>query len=488
MAIYHFSMKTFSRSKGQSATAAVAYRAGGKIECEREGRTHDYTRKSGVLHSEIFLPSNAPSWANNREKLWNGAESAETRKNSTVAREFEVALPCELNEQERIALVRDFAQQIVNRHGCAVDAHLHDDNSRKRQQNHHAHIMLTTRKLEKDGFTKKTRELDVKTSGEVQYWREQWEKTANKHLRNNAIENNKDHYNAIDHRTLAEQCIDRPPMKKLGVHAAALERKGIATEKGNYNREIKTYNYQEYARSNKVLDKYLVEFTNKHNFIVERLPQMLEEERHKYPALAEHLEKIGIQTQDEQKRPLERFNQKTGIELPQSTQKPLETAKNSLNKPKLSELTIEDKRRKLNSFQKIIVETAKKIHAKELQDIREQAKPMLADINQHRDNKPINPFKVKAWKQTLDKKLSDYNKLKTQHDTSQASGYSDEHKQKAYTHVYHANPAQYELAEQWQEEIKQYDKDQAMQKVMEGVQRHKELQQQNKDKEMDLDF
>lgn len=294
MAIYHFSMKTFSRSKGQSATAAVAYRAGDKIECEREGRVHDYSKKGGVLHSELFLPSDAPSWANDREKLWNGAESAETRKNSTVAREFEVALPCELNEQERIALVRDFAQQIVDRHGCAVDAHLHDDNSRKRQQNHHAHIMLTTRKLEKDGFTKKTRELDVKTSGEVQYWREQWEKTANKHLRNNAIENNKDHYNAIDHRTLAEQGIDRPPTKKLGVHAAALERRGIKTEKGDHNRDVKAYKHKDYSHSEKMLDRYLVEFSNKHNFIVTRLPKVLQEERHKYPALAKYLEKIGI--------------------------------------------------------------------------------------------------------------------------------------------------------------------------------------------------
>ncbi|MGE6327355.1 MobQ family relaxase [Psychrobacter pacificensis] len=177
MAIYHLSVKTFSRSKGQSATAAVAYRAAAKIHCDHERRDHDYSKKRDVIHSEIFLPPNAPSWANDRQQLWNEVERAEKRKNSTVAREFEVALPNELNKEQRIALVQDFAKQIVARHGCAVDAHLHDDKgSYKSKENQHAHIMLTTRRLEPEGFTKKTRELDEKKSGEVVYWREQWAK------------------------------------------------------------------------------------------------------------------------------------------------------------------------------------------------------------------------------------------------------------------------------------------------------------------------
>lgn len=160
MAIYHLSVKTFSRSKGQSATAAVAYRAGAKIRCDHERRDHDYSKKRDVIHSEIFLPPNAPSWATDRQQLWNEVERAEKRKNSTVAREFEVALPNELNKEQRIALVQDFAKQIVARHGCAVDAHLHDDKaSYKSKENQHAHIMLTTRRLEPEGFTKKTREL-----------------------------------------------------------------------------------------------------------------------------------------------------------------------------------------------------------------------------------------------------------------------------------------------------------------------------------------
>src|SRR5690606_19826361 len=101
MAIYHFSVKTFSRSNGRSATAAIAYRAAEKIYCEREGRTHDYTRKTGVEHQQIFLPQDAPEHLWQREKLWNEVEQRETRKNSTVDRDVQIAFPNELNHEDR---------------------------------------------------------------------------------------------------------------------------------------------------------------------------------------------------------------------------------------------------------------------------------------------------------------------------------------------------------------------------------------------------
>ena len=290
MAIFHLSVKTFSRSKGQSATASVAYRAGAKIECEREGRTHDYTKKGGVLHSEIFLPDNAPDWANDRQKLWNEAEKAEKRKNSTVAREFEVALPYELNEEQRIALVQDFAKQIVDRHGCAVDAHLHDDDRRTVKANHHAHIMLTTRKLEKDGFTKKTRELDQKQSGEVLYWREQWAKAVNAHLRACGIEK------VVDHRSLKEQGLERQPTIKLGVNAAALERKGFKTDKGEYNRAITAYNPDKLNEHLTVQFKQAKELHNKLNFIKKRIPEVKRDIAEKQPKLYKAFDDMGIPT------------------------------------------------------------------------------------------------------------------------------------------------------------------------------------------------
>lgn len=114
MAIFHLSVKTVSRSAGRSATAAAAYRAGCKITDERTGEIHDYTRKGGVESAAVILPDNAPEWARDRAQLWNAAEQAEKRKNSTVAREFEIALPAELSPAEREKLAHDFARELVN--------------------------------------------------------------------------------------------------------------------------------------------------------------------------------------------------------------------------------------------------------------------------------------------------------------------------------------------------------------------------------------
>lgn len=296
MAIYHLSVKTFSRSNGQSATAAVAYRAGAKIHCDHERRDHDYSKKRDVIHSEIFLPPNAPSWATDRQQLWNEVERAEKRKNSTVAREFEVALPNELNEQQRIALVQDFAKQIVARHGCAVDAHLHDDKgSYKSKENQHAHIMLSTRRLEPEGFTKKTRELDEKKSGEVVYWREQWAKTANEHLREYGIE--------IDHRSLKDQGLEREPTIKMGAAASALERKGIKTDRGDINREVAKYNKVLETNSNEKINdilrkqiKQAIELHNKLQFIKRRLPEVKRDIAEKQPKLYQAFDDLGIPT------------------------------------------------------------------------------------------------------------------------------------------------------------------------------------------------
>jgi len=143
MAIYHFSVKTVARSAGRSATAAIAYRAGEKIYCEREGREHDYSRKTGVEYKEIYLPEGAPEHLKNREKLWNEVEQRETRKNSTVAREFEIAFPSELNQEQRLAMLEELCASIVDRHQVAVDACIHAPHtgSGSDERNYHAHIL-----------------------------------------------------------------------------------------------------------------------------------------------------------------------------------------------------------------------------------------------------------------------------------------------------------------------------------------------------------
>ncbi len=219
MAIYHLSVKTISRSSGRSATAAAAYRAGCKITDERTGEIHDYTHKGGVVSAELHLPENAPAWASDRAALWNAAEVAETRKNSTVAREFEIALPAELTQEQRRELANELAREIVKKHGCGVDVCIHEPNKKGDQQNHHAHILLTTRRLSLDGFGEKTRELDERTSGAVDHWRDRFAQ-----LQNAALER-AGHNARVDHRSLENQGIEREPTVHLGVAATGFERR-----------------------------------------------------------------------------------------------------------------------------------------------------------------------------------------------------------------------------------------------------------------------
>ena len=226
MAIYHFTVKPISRSKGRSATASAAYRFGVKIFCQRSGDVHDYTRRSGVESIEMTLPRNAPEWANNRSELWNSVEQHETRKNSTVAREFEVSLPEGLNPEQRRELVREFSKEIAARHGIAVDSAIHTPGREGDNRNYHAHILTSTRRLGPDGFGEKVRELDSQITGpkEVERWRERWAQLTNKALERAG------HSARVDHRSLVAQrlealalgdmdraeALDREPTRHLG--------------------------------------------------------------------------------------------------------------------------------------------------------------------------------------------------------------------------------------------------------------------------------
>lgn len=217
MAIYHLSMQALSRSDGRAATAASAYRAGARIVDQRTGVIHDFTRRGGVAHSELVLPAVAPAWAADRDALWNAAEAAETRKNSRVAREFIAALPCELSRAERRALAVQFTRELVQRHNVAADLCLHDPSSRDGDdRNFHAHILISTRALDGDGFGEKTREFDDQKEGPklVEFWRARWETLANEALERAGSEAR------IDRRTLKAQRVDA---LQRGDHAAADE-------------------------------------------------------------------------------------------------------------------------------------------------------------------------------------------------------------------------------------------------------------------------
>jgi ATP-dependent exoDNAse (exonuclease V) alpha subunit len=219
MAIYHLSVKTISRSAGRSVTAAAAYRASEKIVDERTGEIHDYTHKKGVLSADIILPKQAPAWAKEREALWNAAEQSETRKNSTVGREFEIALPSELNEQQRRQLAIALAEEIVARHSCVADVAIHAPGKGGDNRNHHAHVLCSTRRLGPNGFHEKTRELDEVKQGEVVRWRERFSIIQNQHLREAG------YAERVDHRSLEDQGIARTPTFHLGPAATNYERR-----------------------------------------------------------------------------------------------------------------------------------------------------------------------------------------------------------------------------------------------------------------------
>lgn len=235
MASYHLSVKTIKRSAGRSATAAAAYRAGELIACEREGRVHDYTHKLGVEEAFLLAPDDAPDWAQDRAALWNAAEARETRSNSVTAREWELALPAELDAAERRVLVMGFARELVSRYGVAADVAIHAPHREGDQRNHHAHVLTTTRMLTIEGLTNKTRVLDAKATGgpEIEAMRARWAE-----LQNLALER-QGHEIRVDHRSLAVQReaalaeghelraeeLDRAPEIKLGPAANAIERR-----------------------------------------------------------------------------------------------------------------------------------------------------------------------------------------------------------------------------------------------------------------------
>ena len=235
MAIYHLHTKHMTRSKGHSAVAAASYRTGEKLVDERENRTYDYTRKQNIKHCEIITPDHAPSWTHDRQTLWNEVEAIERRKDSRVAREVEVALPRELGLEEHKQLLREFIKENFTNEGMVADVAIHHEKAGDGGNNPHAHILLTTRAIEPEGFAaKKNTTWDKKAS--LQTWRESWADKVNEHLEN------ADSEQRIDHRSYEDQGIELTPTQHMGKNATALERQGIETEIGKANRMIEQVN------------------------------------------------------------------------------------------------------------------------------------------------------------------------------------------------------------------------------------------------------
>ena len=224
MAIYRLSADVMKRSAGRSATAAAAYRAGADIADERTGQRFDYTRRRGVLHSEIMAPADAPAWMRDRAQLWNAVEKAEKRKDAQLARDIELALPHELSHAQRVELVRVFVGAEFVARGMVADVAIHAPSGRGDQRNAHAHIMLTMRALTGEGFGNKERGWN--DTERLEGGRASWADHVNATLEQAG------HAARVDHRSLEAQGIDRVPQIHKGPVISEMEARGVETARG----------------------------------------------------------------------------------------------------------------------------------------------------------------------------------------------------------------------------------------------------------------
>lgn len=267
MAIYHMSIKNISRAKGKTAIAAAAYRSGTILTDSETGITHNYVKKSEVAYTEIILPEHAPAEYANRETLWNEVQKIETQDRARLAREWEVAIPNELDLDQAKTLIRNFGESLV-KEGMCIDLAIHWKNG-----NHHAHIMGTTRPIGKDGkWAPKERKgykldaegnkipvIDTKTGKQkigargrkmwqretvqandwnrrekVEEWRKRWADCCNKYLAREL---------QIDHRSYERQGITQLPTVHEGYAARLMEQRGTVSDLCQRNRDIKLYNH-----------------------------------------------------------------------------------------------------------------------------------------------------------------------------------------------------------------------------------------------------
>lgn len=240
MAIYHAHTKPISRGKGHSATANAAYIGGKEITDTRTGEVFDFSRKGGVLENEIILPSGRELDGLTSEKLWNLAESNETRKNSRVGREWEISLPHELSKEQRAELARELTQKIANQYGVACEYAIHcPTREGSDERNHHVHILATTRKIEKDGSLSVKADIELENGAllkagkpiaqeQIKATREVIAETINLHLEKALCQER------ISHKTLKEQGIEREATthkgKALTEQERRLERDAIKLE------------------------------------------------------------------------------------------------------------------------------------------------------------------------------------------------------------------------------------------------------------------
>jgi len=230
MAIYHFSVKVISRATGASAVASAAYRSASRLHDERLDRDHDFTNKSGVVHSEVMLPDGAPEHLSDRATLWNAVEAGEKRKDAQLSREVEFAIPRGMDQAQGIELARDFVQREMVDRGMVADLNVHWDIGADGLAKPHAHVMLSMREVGEDGFGAKVR--DWNRTELVEHWREAWADHVNERLAQLDIDAR------IDHRSLEHQGIDLEPQNKIGPAAGRRAGEGLEADRLDEHHEI----------------------------------------------------------------------------------------------------------------------------------------------------------------------------------------------------------------------------------------------------------
>lgn len=258
----HFAVSIVKRSRGQSAVAASAYQSGEKLFCQSDHKQKYYSHKKEIVWSDVLLPENAPLIYKDRNTLWNSVEQIEKRYDAQLARRIIIALPREIPRDSQITLIRTFClEQFVSK-GMIADVAVHDRDG----DNPHAHILLTMRALDNEGkWLPKSRmiyELDetgekLRTaSGNLKSHKENttdWDKHENVKLWRNAWEqavNQRYHHHGLPFTvslsSLKEQGDSRLPTVHMGPAASQMEKRGIRTNRGNLNRDIRSYNSQLY--------------------------------------------------------------------------------------------------------------------------------------------------------------------------------------------------------------------------------------------------
>ena len=256
----HNEITIVQRSQRQSAVAAAAYQSGEKLFCEYDQQVKHYPEKRGIVHNEILLPANAPPEYADRNTLWNAAEAVEKQWNSQLARRWVLTIPREIPSDQYAVLVQEFCQQQFVSKGMIVDFAIHDPHPPG--HNPHAHVLLTMRAMDEHGkwLPKSRKVYDLDENGErmklssgrwkshkedtvdwndqkyCEIWRHEWEVIQNRYLEAN------DRPERVDLRSYARQGLDIVPTVHEGAAVRQMEKRGIQTNIGNLNREIRAAN------------------------------------------------------------------------------------------------------------------------------------------------------------------------------------------------------------------------------------------------------